>query len=338
VSWKDFWKIERYPMIRKAIKISLYFLLVFLILPEILLRSVGYHYCPLKLERLSKEVDGLGKTEWRIFHSTQDPYFEYDSYLIWRPKKNFKIFNAQGFRGEVLALNKKGKEYRIFAIGDSNTLGPTENSGWPEYLGELFKKDNHNNVKVINAGVWGYSSFQGTRRFEDTLPYKPDMIIISFGSNDAHRVTISDREYVLSKMFFEYTAHLRVCQLFIALSDKVLLSVRKDSLLVPRVNLQEYEENICRIITIAKKNNIKVILLTRPFIGKSHHPLWWKNFIPQYNALTLKIARQRGVASIDVYQYFKDKNEYFVDESHFNDAGYQIAARLIYNNIKDEFR
>jgi len=41
------------------------------------------------------------------------------------------------------------------------------------------------------------------------------------------------------------------------------------------------------------------------------------------------------VAVIDVYQYFKDKNEYFADEAHFNDTGYQIAAGLIYDNIKD---
>jgi len=240
-------------MIRKAIKISLYFLLVFLILPEILLRSMGYHYCPLKLEGLTKEVDSLGKTDWRLFHSTQDQYFKYDPYLIWRPKQNFKIFNAEGLRGEVLALNKDEDEYRIFAIGDSNTLGPPENLGWPEYLGQLFMKDNHSNVKVINAGVYGYSSFQGLRRFENILSYKPDMILISFGANDAHRVIISDREYVLSKMFFEYIAHLRICQLFIALSDKILLGVQKDNLLIPRVSLQEYEENICRIITIAKK-------------------------------------------------------------------------------------
>src|SRR5207244_3108084 len=86
---------------------------------------------------------------------------------------------------------------RVFAIGDSNTLGWGETNGpnWPLYLGEILNRE-HRNLTLINAGVWGYSSFQGLRWFEGTLRFNPDVVLISFGANDAHRVTVSDADFV----------------------------------------------------------------------------------------------------------------------------------------------
>ena len=39
--------------------------------------------------------------------------------------------------------------------------------------------------RVANAGVYGYSSFQGLRRFHELLRYHPDVVTWSFGANDA---------------------------------------------------------------------------------------------------------------------------------------------------------
>lgn len=301
---------------------------------EIILRIVGYYYTPLRIENLGQEIEGLGKSDWRPFHEREDQYFVYDPNLIWRPKKNFRIFNAQGFRGPEVGITKNRDEYRIFTIGDSNTLGPQGSPGWPEYLGQLFQKK-HPHVSVINAAAWGYTSWQGLKRFEEVLKYKPDMVLISFGSNDAHRVTIPDKEYVSSKKFFSSEiSQLRLCQLFIAFQDILLMKNRKENLLVPRVSLKEYNDNINRIITLADKNHAKVILLTRPFIGKSRRRLYWKTFAPQYNELTMKIAKDRDVLSIDIYSHFKDKRKYFMDACHFDDTGYRIAAELIYDYVK----
>lgn len=37
---------------------------------------------------------------------------------------------------------------------------------------------------------------------------------------------------------------------------------------------------------------------------------------------------------IDIYTYFENKAEYFQDESHFNKAGHQVAAQIIYEHIE----
>jgi len=96
------------------------------------------------------------------------------------------VFNSQGFRGKELGGKQHG-EFRIFTIGDSNTLGwggSEDAPNWPVHLEDLLQESN-NRFTVINAGVWGYTSFQGMRRFKEVLGYDPDMVIISFGSNDA---------------------------------------------------------------------------------------------------------------------------------------------------------
>ena len=319
-------------MIRKAIIAVAVIIFVFSVtclIGESFLCLINYSYLPLKIERLGKNIDGLGEADFRQFHCEEDENFVYDHRLIWRAKKKYHRFNNQGFIGSDLTAAKKKDDYYIFTIGDSNTFG-----SWPEYLNSFFR-NNHAGVKVVNAGIPGYSSFQGLRYFEEILRYKLYMALISFGTNDAHRVTVSDKEYVFNKRFFNSRiTQFRLFQLFSALSDIILMKNKKENHLVPRVSLKEYEDNICNIIDLADKNHVKIVLLTRPFIGTSHSKLWWKVFAPEYNKLSKKIAKNRGVSVIDIYSCFKDKAEYFIDESHFNVAGHKAAAEIIYRHIK----
>ncbi len=176
-----------------------------IIIAETCLRLAGYHYNPLTIKRTDAVLKDVTNSDWRPYHQTQDLYSEIDPELIWRPKKNFKgIFNAQRLRGRELPPVKPADAFYIFTLGDSNTLGGYDYPSWVEYLAEILKK-NDPNVYVENAGVWGYTSFQGLLRLKKILPLKPDMILISFGCNDAHRVFISDKNYISSKKLFSST-------------------------------------------------------------------------------------------------------------------------------------
>src|SRR5262245_45529403 len=165
-----------------------------LVILEIVLRLIGYSYTPLSIhleEKTKKEW-----SEWRDYHAFQDKHFTYDPYLIWVPRRDIPGFNAQGYRGKELSPEKAPGSYRIFAIGDSNTLGWVEENSpnWPRYLeGLLTEKEDR--YTVVNAGVYGYTSFQGLRAFKQALRYEPDMVLISFGCNDGMRVTVSDATY-----------------------------------------------------------------------------------------------------------------------------------------------
>jgi lysophospholipase L1-like esterase len=252
----------------KNISILFIALFITILISEIFLRMIDYNYSPMKIEAISKN-------DWREFHSFKDDNFEYDPYLIWRPRKNYSVFNSQGFRGEELGV-KKDNEFRIFAIGDSNTLGWSGEKNapnWPMYLEELLRESN-DRFTVINAGVWGYSSFQGLRRFKEILRFQPDMVLISFVSNDAQKVAFSDAEYLhrgKELAFYNILLKFRLGKLMIAFFDK-FKSLKKDynkeeDFLVPRVSLEQYKNNLKEIIRISKENNIQPVLLTRPYMS-----------------------------------------------------------------------
>jgi lysophospholipase L1-like esterase len=317
--------------------ITLFLIATFLValISEMLLRIIGYNYSPLRIEVMN---ENLKKSDWREFHAFQDDYFVYSPELIWKPKKNYSVFNAQGYRGDELG-EKKNNEFRIFAIGDSNTLGwvgELDAPNWPMYLENLLKESD-DRFSVINAGVYGYTSFQGLRRFQEALKFQPDMVLISFGGNDAHRVVYSDREYIEKRQkieLYRILSKIRLGGVLMAAYDKLVLTqAYKKDFFVPRVDIVEYRNNLKEIIKIANDYKVQCVLLTRPFIGESPDNLWWKNFAPDYNRITIEVAGSNGIPAIDVYGYFKDKELHFADESHFNGLGHKIASVLIYENI-----
>jgi lysophospholipase L1-like esterase len=300
-----------------------------LLIAEGLLRLANYSYRPLKIEVMHK-------SDWRPMHAFRDRHFVYDPTLIWRPKLGSSPFNAQGYRGREVTLAKGADEFRILAVGDSNTLGWDGPSGpnWPGYLQQLFDETTAN-ATVVNAGVYGYTAFQGLERFEQALSIKPDMALISFGANDAHLVTVSDSDFVnrpVRRSIDYVLAHTKVGQVVHAAVDK-FTSNRGESL-VRRVSLADYSRCLEQMASLGERHGIQIVFLTRPFIGESPNPWWWKNAAPQYNAATIDVGKRNGVLVIDVYSYFENHPEYFADESHFSEAGHRRMAKFIYEQIR----
>jgi hypothetical protein len=96
----------------------------------------------------------------------------------------------------------------------------------------------------------------------------------------------------------------------------------------------EYRQNLRRIIGLAKENEVRCVLLTRPLIRGSEGPLCWKRFAPDYVAATIEVGAECGVPVIDVSREFKGRDEYFADESHFTEEGHRRAAALICEAIE----
>ena len=299
---------------------------------EAALWLVDYQYTPLRIEMIKNW------SEWRYHFAFDSANFVYDSELIWRPRENTSGFNEQGFRGKLLTSVREAGTIRIFAIGDSNTLGWVGEGApnWPMYLQDLLNQNGHKST-VINAGVYGYTVFQGLRRFKKILAFKPDIVLISFGCNDAAHVTMSDAEFASRKIrrneWDNVLVQARVGQLILSVLDR--LPGAKKETLVPRVTVQDYKSHLAEIIRIARAQDIEVILLTRPFTGSSppNLPLWWKNFAPEYNAATVEAGRENDTPVIDVYSFFEGCNDCFADESHFTEKGVHQMAELIYDKI-----
>lgn len=77
----------------------------------------------------------------------------------------------------------------ILALGDSLTegLGVAENEAYPAQLEATLKQAGYINAKVINSGLSGETSSGLVNRLDWVLKTKPDITILTTGSNDAMR-------------------------------------------------------------------------------------------------------------------------------------------------------
>jgi lysophospholipase L1-like esterase len=301
------------------------------VLGEAALHLIQYSYSP-----LSVQVEH-GSQDHRRYHAFEDGHFEFDPELIWAPKRGSGVFNADGYRGPRVSTPKPEGEFRILAVGDSNTLGwdGPDGPNWPAYLGEELGALG-DGFKVLNAGVWGYSSHQGLRRLRRYLDLGPDLVLVSFGSNDALAVSVSDRDFQAGSGLrygaLRWLTGFRIGQLGVAVLEG--LSGRAAAAQTTRrVTIADYRENLRRMIRLVRERGASVALLTRPYIGEASKPGWWKMEGADYNAATMEVAANEGVLAIDVYTVFKDAHSLFADESHFTEEGHRAAASFIRRSL-----
>jgi lysophospholipase L1-like esterase len=303
-------------------------ILITLGLTEIGLRVAGYRYSPLKV------LTPLTETDYRFQHVFQSSDFTFDPVLIWRPLPAHGVFNTQGFRGKEIRGPKPDGVIRVLAVGDSNTLGHqrVEGANWPLFL-ETFDP----RLSVANAGVYGYTSFQGVRRLRECLAYDPDLVLISFGANDAHIVGMTDADYARRlagrEGLLRVVTRARVGQLLIDAYDK-LRPPPRSATPVHRVTLDEYRANLKEMIRLCREHNARPVLLTRPFQGHSHDPENWKSVGSDYNQVTREVGAEMDVNVVDVFKEFKRRRKLFEDESHFTREGHWEAARYVYAQIE----
>lgn len=303
-----------------------------LLLAEGVLRLVGYEYKPLKLD--------VGAHDDRGVHLFHEEHFVYDPELIWRPRPGHSVFNEQGFRGPLLAARKPAGRLRLFTVGDSNTLGWAGPNGanWPAELQHLLTERGEP-IDVINAGVWGYASYQGVTRLREVLTWSPDWVLISFGSNDAHPSPITDARYL--QYATAGTAELERWLRPFALGRLVLGALRSATHApaaetTHRVPLDEYRENLRTMVSMARESGARPILLTRPYVGPIAEWDSWKRYAHSYNAATVELADALEAPLVDLYSEFKGCDEMFADESHFTASGHREAAELVLDRLLPE--
>jgi lysophospholipase L1-like esterase len=240
----------------------------------------------------------------------------------------------------VLPSEKPESSFWIFAVGDSNTLGwrGEEGSNWPGSLNGLLRND-CDCFEVVNAGVWGYSSYQGLIRLKEVLKYRPDMVFVSFGSNDAHPVPVPDKEYGSSVTKLKLEKLLqgsRLGRLLMGASMR-LTSFGADDF-QHRVSLEDYRENLEEMVRLSRAQGAQLVLFTRPYIGPVPEVPRWKSYAHDYNAATADVAAKHGLPLVDFYTYFKDRETLFDDESHFTSEGHELAAAIVYRHLQPLIR
>lgn len=156
---------------------------------EFILRAAGFHFMTGTYDAVEGSVI---EYHWSTRGLIRDPSMAWS----WIPGPNAEAtqpafhdftYNRYGFRGPEISKQKPKNIVRIICMGDSCTLGWNAADGetWPDYLRQILGTMSPGGYQVINAGVSGFSTYQGLHDFHQRIKdWHPDILVVSYNWND----------------------------------------------------------------------------------------------------------------------------------------------------------
>ncbi|MCL4385645.1 MAG: SGNH/GDSL hydrolase family protein [Cyanobacteria bacterium] len=239
-------------------------------------------------------------------------------------------FNYPGLRIETKSINiKKIENYspRILCFGDSVTFGWNliYNNSYPAILENLLKTS-YPDLKIINSGVGGNTIIDGNKRFvKDTLPFKPNLVIINFGLNDGmlskkHRKKMINGE----NLFFKEGNKYYYPAVGMSLFEKYYLDLLK--------NAENYEMKLVIL-------GINPVLDNFPEGQSNDFKKRQKDIYFKYDAKITEIAEENGINYVNLWDVFDNENaiqDYMqTDGVHPNEKGQALIAKQLFNKISN---
>jgi len=344
---------------------SLLVIFIFFVTAETILRIAGFeYYAYVKYMNFYYEQGGIPPggivsepnkdNRVLIIRHKRDPL------LFWRNVPSIGPVNSQGFVNstkKTYGRTKSSNVYRIISLGCSCT-----NRGWityPERLEGLLNAADVPGIsfEVINAGVGGYSSYQGMNYFVHELQeYAPDLITVYFGWNDHWRaINYPDKEQPrVNKLVITLQETLNYARTYQFLNKTMSKTIRESRpknkpIFRTRVSINDYRSNILAIISTAKKKDIKVLLMTAPGALTSDNIDVYERLglvTPEvdliklhqsYNDVIREIAASEEVKVVDLESIFNalpEKKTYFLkDGIHHREKGLSVIAHAIFAAI-----
>lgn len=323
-------KLEIFGIIKKIV-IGLIIALIILLSIEISLRFFKISY---EIEPKYKEAD-ISFRDW----STPSIYSRVSDGRFYALRENEgREVNSDGFRGSSLSEFKSNNSLRILCLGDSTTFGVgiiESKDTYCSQLKKLIEEDKGLNVEVINAGVPGYTSFQGLNSLKIKFSnYTPDIVITYFGNNDAsslfHKmdknINVFPEAFAKTYNFLENSIiykNLRNVYL-----DKVYARKYK---FVNRVSPGDYKKNLLEIENVTNSWGGKTFFIA---------PVYFDNEDITKIKKILKSMHIDKENTIYLESYFNltkyTLEELFFDDCHPTIKGHKLIAKAIFEKIEPE--
>jgi lysophospholipase L1-like esterase len=274
---------------------------------------------------------------------------EFDRDLFWRLKPELRGFRVQGRIREVpidfrvtthagfrsaSPIEAPKRRFRVLALGDSCTfgLGVQDAESWPAQLEGLLQVSGLD-VEVVNAGVPGYTAYQGWRVLETRgLTLEPDAVLVTFGFNDAEGMTRSDFETAEALSRRGATTVLSRSRLAGALGALVARPEPAGPKR-PRLDENQMVEALDGIKRLCDPRGIDMILVIWPYEAQI------RKRVPDYVLHQRTLARfcqERGVEGVDLINAFlRAGGPLFLDEIHADARGCRKAAEALVPWVSD---
>ncbi len=271
--------------------------------------------------------------------------------------------NNLGFRGPELERDK-GDAFRIFALGESQTFGPTLRDGerpWPELLQDLFDRHTEcgRRVEVINAGTEAYTLEDNLERMRrDILPLKPDLILSAHGMNgllalglrrvpEPNEPGVRPRASALvgrAVLMIERAAHDWRSRNSAEAQPAALPPMTDAELMQSR-----YAEAYRKLIALARDNGVDIALADSSMAINQDSPRAVKDFYgavfkpiddiiaanAAHNRMVRLIARDERAPFIDMTGGVDGQwdDDLYLDIVHFTEAGNERVAGVIFRQL-----
>lgn len=281
---------------------------------------------------------------------------EFDPDLFWTLKPNLRDYPVSGrIRSNEIeffvSTNKdrlrnppvepEKEEFRILAIGDSCTfgVGVNDNETWPVQLERIMSRTRPGTVEVINAGVPGYTAYQGKRfLMKEGFLYLPDLVIASFGFNDAEvwgcrtdPETAHAFQVSYWKLALEHSRFYQLLKRQIPRNRNHGLKDKADrhpsSRNRPRLTPEQFRRTLQSIHQMCKVRGIPVVFLIWPYRDQVKND---DERLLKYQPIIYQFGRDYRVPVINLIKPFIASGEdLFLDHGHASPMGCRIVSETI---------
>jgi len=207
---------------------------------------------------------------------------------------------------------------KILALGDCNTLGIQHLKGnsYPERFAKKIGKNVH------NCGFTMSTTNEMLHFFKDFKKDDTEIILIQYGLVDSWK-TFKYAPYVL---YYPDNPIRKIFRKIIKKYKKTAKNIGLNKLLGVSnvVDVESYKNHIESVIL--RSQNCKIFLIsTIPNIDKTRN-----SEIIRYNEVLSQLAiKYAHVHYVEVYNDFLGHQEYYLDNTHMNDTGYEIISQKL---------
>ncbi|MEK6282097.1 MAG: SGNH/GDSL hydrolase family protein [Acidobacteriota bacterium] len=342
------------PRQRRLAYIGIIYLAFLLVLVgiEIITRLTMEHVASLDLFVVTPQQKA------QVANPQQSTIFEGDPLLLWRLKPNLDqaywdfttvSTNAQHLRQPRPLQPKAPGTFRIVSLGDSVTFGYRVPPVWPEkpkdfnpewvpypmLLEKQLRAANADRqIEVITMAVPGYTSHQGLAWLRHEIDdLQPDLLIVSFGWNDASFGDVPDREAIRTDWYVVAVRRLVDTSQAFAHATRWLRSRQPPGAAValpaPRVSDQEYVNNFRQMVGLARARGAGVIIIGAPYRDRVTNPPE-AEMMGRYRASLRSFAQQNQIPFLEVLELTEAahaSNEgWFGELIHPNHMGHRLMA------------
>jgi lysophospholipase L1-like esterase len=202
---------------------------------------------------------------------------------------------------------------------------------------ELRQANPNRSIEVFPMAVPGYTSHQGLAWLRHDIDYlKPDLVIASFGWNDASLSDAPDREAIDTRWFpvairwlIDRSQAFAHATRWLRAKNSAAPVVRTP---VSRVSQQEYVDNFNAIVRLAKDHGAGVIVIGAPYRDSVTNPTE-AQLMTQYRAWLKSSMQQSQTPYLEILELTEAAGTvnqgFFGELIHPNHMGHRLMASEI---------